>query len=108
MPKTTQKHSLGSIIQQPHSFYNNSNLFPREAPQQARFEDAEAKTAEYSRAAFPIPEWGGGWGGEKGKGAQPHLQFGVGCIDQPIAQDRMPVLNVGPTVRQGRIQVSSQ
>ena len=43
----------------------------------------------------------------KGKRAQPHLQFGVGCIDQPIAQDRMPVLNVGPTVRQGRIYVSS-
>lgn len=39
--------------------------------------------------------------------AQPHLQFGVGCIDQPIAKDRMPVLNVGPTVRQGSIHVSS-
>ena len=43
----------------------------------------------------------------KRKGAQAHLQFGVGCIDQPIAQDRMPVLNVGPTVRQYRIHVSS-
>lgn len=74
-----------------------------EAPQQARFEDAEAKTAKYSRAAFPKTEWGMVRGGKKGKGAQPHLQFGVGSIDQPIAQDRMPVLNVGPTVRQRKM-----
>ena len=37
----------------------------------------------------------------KRKGAQAHLQFGVGCIDQPIAQDRMPVLNVGPMEGKG-------
>lgn len=41
--------------------------------------------------------------GKKGKRTLPHLQFGVGCIDQPIAQDGMPVLNVGPTVRQDRM-----
>lgn len=45
---------------------------------------------------------------KKGEAAQPHLQFGVGCIDQPIAQYRMPVLNVGPTVKQGGIRVSSR
>lgn len=72
---------------------------------QVRLEDTEAKTA-YSRAAFHKTEQGRERLEIKEKGAQPHLQFGVGCIDQPIAQDRMPVLNVGPTVRQGRIHVS--
>jgi hypothetical protein len=58
-------------------------------------------------AAFPKNESGRKVVERKEKGAQPHLQFGVGCIDQPIAQDRMPVLNVGPTVKQGTAHVSS-
>lgn len=69
---------------------------------QVRLEGTEARTA-HSTAAFHKTEQGKERAEINGKGAQPHLQFGVGCIDQPIAQDRMPVFNVGPTVRQGRI-----
>lgn len=41
-------------IQPPYSFYTYSfNFLPRKAPQEARFEDAEANTVVYFRADFP-------------------------------------------------------
>lgn len=107
-PKLPKNTAWGQIyISHIHSIQTISTSFLGKPHGRLDLRMLRQKSVQYSRAGFPKTEWGREGSGEKGKGTQPHLQFGVGCIDQPIAQDRMPVFNVGPTVRQGRKHVSS-